>query len=184
MCVWTASCSARQCLPACVWHGAISVSGISPEGMPLPNRSRHPLLSYCKYKCVCAMLAWQRAILPSVPLPPRQRCLHTVADCCPGTSSRLCPGKQMAISDKSSEMGLAVVDDRKVAPSPQAGAVPVGWHTTAGVERSKQSNSGQRTAFSTRFFFNSHNKCITYSFGVPSISPLAILLRFPPAIDI
>lgn len=113
----------------------------------------HYGLAVCTNACVT--LAWQRAICLSVPLLPGQRCHHAIAgDRCPGTSSWLCPGKKRTISDKSS--GLAVVDGdgsetprliAQVTPSLQAGTVPVGWHATAGVERNKQSNTGQRTGF-------------------------------------
>lgn len=73
-------------------------SGMVPSlFVPSPNRRRHPLSSccICKRVCVCS-LAWPRAILLSVPLPPLQRCHHTVAgDRCLGTPSWLCPSEQM-----------------------------------------------------------------------------------------
>lgn len=37
LCLCTASDGACECLLVCVWHGAISVSGLSLEGMPLPK---------------------------------------------------------------------------------------------------------------------------------------------------
>lgn len=96
---------------------------------------------------VCVMLAWQCAIFLPVPLLPLKRCHHRIAgNRCPGTSSWLCPSKQMVISDKSLEVSLSVFDLDSSMPTAliasgtprlQAGTVPAGWHAVTGIERKK-----------------------------------------------
>lgn len=56
----TASGGARECLPVCVWHDAISASGLSLEGMPSPKHLRHPKCSAYRMEvsvCKC-VLCW------------------------------------------------------------------------------------------------------------------------------
>lgn len=110
-----ASGGARECLPVCVWHGAISAPGLSLEGMPSPKHLRHPKssarrmeVSVCKFVCYVGLAACH---LSPRALAALKRCHHRIAgNRCPGTSSWLCPSKQTAISSKSSEVSPLVFD--------------------------------------------------------------------------
>ena len=79
----TASGGARECLPVCIWHGAISVSGLSLEGMPSPKHLRHPKcsahrmeVSVCKCVCYAGLAACHlspRALAAPEKMPSQNR---------------------------------------------------------------------------------------------------------------
>lgn len=72
--ICTAFGGARECLLGCVWHGAISVSGLSLEGLPMPKHLsiRNVLLTVWKsmFANVC-VLCWFGSMPPSSPCPRR-----------------------------------------------------------------------------------------------------------------
>lgn len=137
-------------------------SGMVPSlFVPSPNRRRHPLSSCCICKRVCVCVPWLGRVPSFSPCPChpyKDAITQSLATVAWAPLPGFVPANKWAISVKSSETGLTAVDHdssqtpSSIAPVPprlQAGTVPVDWHATAGVERNKQSNSGQRRGSST-----------------------------------
>lgn len=135
-------------------NALLFVFGMVPSvSLPSPLRGCHrrkhsgaserfcsPYGGFCLQMCVLCCLG----SMPSFslcPRWPRKGCHHGIAgNRCPGTSSWLCPGKQMVISSKSSEVSSVVFDYDSSPPSDssasgvprvQNGMLPIRWHATS-----------------------------------------------------